>query len=728
MILTRASSVMPFAICWNSTIMKRLFLLCVIAMPLPTMAAEPPVARRVDTVERVFGLEMPDPYRWMEGDGRQELVTWLKAHGEHARGWLDARPTSSAWKAKLTKATSVQSKRYAYQRRGTYLFFLRDIKGGKPALIVRGANGRDRTLFDPAKAGNDIALLAFSPSADGRRVALNIGKGGSESGELRIYDVVSGKRLGDTLSPVWSTFWPSWLSDNSGFFYNRMASDPQTGKPSLLGSAVFLHRLGRPQSEDRRIVTADGAGPLHIAEHDLPDIGLTPDSQWAVLVASGAAAITRICVTLAADLVAQSPLPQTWRCLVDEADNVQGLTVHKDTLYLRQQKGAPNARVVAIDLRDPAADLAKAVVVVPEREDAVLVTLLAARDGLYLRYLSNGIAELHHVDYRSGKATSIRLPSEGNNVRALDSQTDLDGVLFSSEGWLLPSTYYQYDPTRQRLVALDKPQAPPIDISALVLERIEARSADGTMVPLTLIHRRDHKRDGSSLALIMGYGAYGIGMRPRFDPLSLSWANAGHVYAICHVRGGDEKGDAWRIGGVGPNKQRGVEDFIACAKTLAERGDSSPRRIGAVSESMGGVLLGGAYVTAPEAFGAMAVTAGEFNVTRLLAQNNGLTQITELGDPRTEAGMRQLYAMDPYQRVRDGVRYPPLMLSIGLEDQRVDAWHSGKMAARLMHASPETKVFIRVQGQSGHIATSEEAYAQEAADFYAMFESLLGAR
>lgn len=699
-----------------------------LASSLAAAAAEPPIARRVDVVDRAFGLEMPDPYRWMEADGgrNEALVDWLEAHNARTRRWLDERPAQGRWRARLAAGQGTQVKRQGYVRRGEHLFFLRSVAGGSPALVVRDRQGSERVLFDPTAAGEASALLSFVPSVDGRRIVMAVSAGGSEASELQVLDVASGKRLDGALGPVWGQNQPSWLPDNSGFFYNRMSIDPETGKPSLQRTAIFLHRIGAPQSEDRRIVGAGDDGAVRIAAQDLPVLEVTSGSEWAQLYVGGARATYRVCVTPVRLLLGDGAERAPWRCLVEEEDNVQAVVVHRDTMFLRQLKDAPNGKIVALDLGDPEADIDQADVVIPERGDAVLVTLVGARDALYVRYLNQGVAEVHRVDYRTRADESITLPAEGGNARMLQGDAASDGVTFSFESWILPASNYEYQPNPGRLVALDAQQTTSADVSAMVVERLQARSADGASVPLTLLHRRDHKRDGSALAIIMGYGGYGIGMRPAFDPDVASWVDAGHLYAICHVRGGDEKGDAWRVAGSGMNKQRGVEDFLACARTLAQRGDTSPRRTGAIGYSLGGVLLGGAYVTDPDAFGAMAIGAGEFNVTRLEAQDSGPNHYAELGDPRTEAGMRQLLAMDPYQRVRDGVRYPPILLSFGIEDQRVNPWQSGKFAARVMAASPGTTVLVRAQHATGHVMVADSEYASEYADFFTMFESVLG--
>jgi len=140
---------------------------------------------------------------------------------------------------------------------------------------------------------------------------------------------------------------------------------------------------------------------------------------------------------------------------------------------------------------------------------------------------------------------------------------------------------------------------------------------------------------------------------------------------------------------------------------------------------MGGILLGGAYTTAPEAWGAMAVQSGVLTATRLLVAKNGANQISEMGDPRTDAGLKPVLAMDPYQHVREGVRHPPLLLVTGAVDQRVPPWNSGKFGARVMAASAKTPVWFRTSETFGHFATNTNTQALELADVFAFFDAQL---
>jgi prolyl oligopeptidase len=380
--------------------------------------------------------------------------------------------------------------------------------------------------------------------------------------------------------------------------------------------------------------------------------------------------------------------------------------------------------VLALDLDNPKARLADARVAIAERADAVLSDVESARDGLYVKSMRRGLDQVERMDYAGDALHALTLPYLGS-IFLLRTDPRQDGALLSLESWTTPRKVYRYDPAANGLNdtglgMLDAPEYPD-----LVAEETEATSADGTAVPLSIVHPKSMPMDGKARAIVEGYGGYGASEQPFFHPATLEWPHAGNVYAICHVRGGGENGDAWRTGGTGPNKQRGVEDFIACAQALAKRGYSSPRLTAGFGGSMGGILTGGAYTTKPDAWGAMMVQSGIFNPVRLLAAKNGANQIGEMGDPRTAEGLKQLLAMDPYQHVHDGVRYPPLLLVTGAVDQRVAPWNSGKFGARVIAAAPKTPVWFRTDDQFGHFATNANAQALEMADIYAFADAQL---
>lgn len=695
-------------------------LLAVFLLAAPVQAQQAPAARQVDTVEHAFGLSMPDPYRWMEGENNAEFDGWLKTQGAVSRRNLDALSNLAAWRQRLGAAAGAVTRHLGHRQSGQRLFFLRAPAGKEAMLMVREADGREHVIVDPAEDPGS-SLSSYSISPDGSRVAVNIGHGGSEIGELAVFYVASGKRIPDTLRPVWSEFESSWLPDGSGFFYTRMRDVTPDDSDPMQGSGAYLHRLGDPQARDRLIARAGARDTLQISAHDFPSTFVIPNSDWAVLGIGGAHASLRICVARRAEVLAGKP---PWRCLVGYDDNVQDMALRGNSLYLLSAKGAANRRVLTIDLGNPDGGVLAARVAIPERADVVLTDVSAAHDGLYVRSMRHGLDHVERMDYASSRLRPVSMPGDGT-IALMETSPRLDGALLSLEGWIVPTRVYRYDPAADRLSDLGLGTVGAPSMPGLVAEETEATSADGTKVPMSVLRRGNLPVDGSVRAIVFGYGGYGISMQPSFRPLLLEWATAGNVMAICHVRGGGENGDGWRVAGTGPNKQRGVEDFIACAQELAKRGYTRPARTAGFGASMGGVLTGGAYTTAPEAWGAMMVQSGIFNPVRLLAAKNGANQIAEMGDPRTADGTKQLLAMDPYQRVRDGVRYPPLLLITGGVDQRVAPWNSGKFGARVMAASPGTTVWFRTDGQFGHFATNANAAALEMADVFAFAEAEL---
>lgn len=706
------------------------------AFVLPAAAAEaPPVARTVDTVDRAFGLTLPDPYRWMEGENNTEFQTWLRLQGEATRARLDALPTTGSWRERLRSVSAGTVVNRLQRAVGERIFFLRQKQGGEGVLMVREKDGSERALFDPNANKDGASVTEYSVSTDAKRIAVNVDRGGSEITQIRVFDVDTGKALPDTIDAVWGEFRANWMADGSGFAYTQMAPESERiGKDLIQNMRARFHRLGTAVSEDPLLQKAGEKQPAPMQTQYFPVVQLNADSDWAVLMINGARSEMGACVAPRKLAIAANP---AWRCVVDFDDKVQDVALHGSTLYLLSSKDASNGRVLALDLDKADARAADARVLVPESADAVINSvgadgLVAARDALYLRRMKQGVDDIVRIAYLDKKAGTppaepqpLNMPFSGSSPWiAADPHTD--GLVFVLQDWTHPRIAYRQWPGAAKPVDLKLGASSPGNYEGIETLRTEAVSADGTRVPLSIVYRKDAVRDGRNLAMLMGYGAYGFSMQPTFDPLRLEWVKAGNVYAIAHVRGGGEKGAAWHLGGKGLLKHRGIEDFIACAQQLSQMGFTTPRRTAAWSASAGGMLVGGAIVKAPEQFGAAVINAGLIDTVRLLEGKNGANQVAELGDPRTAEGLKQLAAMDAYQQIQDGKRYPPTMLTVGLNDQRVVPWHSGKFGARLAAAGGgKVPVWYRTDAGSGHFATSMDEGALLWADVYAFFQSQL---
>lgn len=697
------------------------------AAPATSTSATPPVARTVNTVDDLFGVKVADPYRWMEGNDNPELAEWFRGQGAYTRAYLGRIPGHEGLLARVRELGLSYGYPSGVQLAGGRLFHMQLGAGEQlPKLMVREPDGRDRVLVDPVARGAEgshASVNSYSPSPDGALLAYDLSQGGSEVSTIHVLEVSTGKDLPDAIERVWGEFAASWLPDASGFFYTQMAT-PTAGTDPMLNMQARLHRLGTPVAKDPLVLAGLHAPGMKFAPEEFPVVAVPSGSSWALAFASGARSEQRVAVAKLADLDLTGKAATPWKMVAEYSDGIEDVAFHGERLYLLSHKGASGRRVLSVPAAHP--DLASASVEIPEDTAAPLVAISDARDALYIERMKNGLAQVLRLAWSEKQPATLALPFEGW-VNELATDPLRDGVTFDLSGWTRPITYQTYDPTTQKLaVAIESEYG--ADLSAVTAEEVDAVSADGTHVPLSILHRKGLALDGSHPAILYGYGGYGISQNPWFSPSVLAWLERGGVFAVAHVRGGGEKGEAWKVAGTGPNKMNGIHDFIACGEYLVANHYTMPAHLTAVGGSMGGVLVGRAITERPDLFAAAQIAVGITNPLRILAAENGANQKSELGDPETEAGFKAIFEMDPYQHVKPGTAYPAVLFTIGLNDRRVAPWMTAKMAARLQAATTSKKpVLVRFDADAGHGigSTRDQTYA-ERADVWSFFLSMTG--
>ncbi len=695
----------------------------------PPVASGPPVARTDGTVDRQFGLEVADPYRWMEG-GNAELQTWLRAQGEHAATQLATTPLREKLHARIRELGLGVSAVWDVQRAGKRMFHMTLPANAQLAkLAVREADGTTRILVDPetlSAADTHVSLHAWNASRDGKLLSYVVSEGGGEVGTLHIMDVTTGKDLPDRIDRIWGEGAANWLPDGKSFFYSQMAV-PQPGVDPMTGMTARWHTLGTPVATDVVILDHTATNTWKLAPEEWPGLWSPPGTQWVIASAGGAHSEERIGVAKLSELDRTGGGKTPWRTVADYADGIEGYVVHGDRLYLETYKDAPNRKVISVALAKP--DLKTARLEIPEDPTARLGWIPAARDGLYVLHQANGLARLSRMPWRGGRLEPIALPYEGWTPD-LATDPSADGITFQVEGLLRTGTYFSYDPKTKKLSPTGLASTTTADTSELVADEVEATSFDGTKVPLSIIHRKDIALDGSHPTILYAYGGYGAVEHPGFSSSRVAWVERGGVYAIAHVRGGGEKGRAWQDDGSRDKKMNGVRDFIACAQYLVDQKLTAPTKLAAHGISMGGVLIGRVLTERPDLFAVVQLAVGIVNPLRILAAENGANQKTELGDPSTEAGYKQILEMDPYSHVRAGTAYPAVIFTVGLNDHRVAPWMTAKMAARLRASTTSGKpVVIRVDSDAGHgIGSTRDQGFAERADVWAFMLAQMGER
>jgi prolyl oligopeptidase len=685
-----------------------------LASPAPAASSGRLLARTVDFTETRFGVTLTDPYRWMEGAENPEVRAWLIGEGERAHAYLARIPGRDALRARVLELGNATGAASGAQLVAGKLFYFKTAPGEQVAKIMVREAGKERVLVDPMtlqRGAGHASVDGFSPSPDGRKLAFNVAAGGSELAEARVVDVATGEQHPDRVERVAGPY-IAWLPDNSGFFYPQKAV-PRPGVDPMLNRQVRLHLLGAPADHDVPVLASGLSGDVQIDPMEFLYVQVAPGSRWLLACTTGARSEVRYLIAPLAALDRSGAGKTPWRTVAEYADGIaEVIAAHGDRLYLLSTHAASNRRILSVPADHP--DLAAARVELVEDPRASIVDFAGARDALYIVKMSEGRARLLRWAWR-GQPTEIALPYAGW-IDQLVTDPASDGALFDEQGWTQPAAYYGYDPRTSRVAPDALVTQGNVDYSAIVADEVAATSSDGTAVPMSILRRRDAARDGARPTIVYGYGGYGYSQTPSFSPARLAWLERDGVYAVCHVRGGSEKGHAWQVDGTHEHKMNGVHDLEACAQALIDAGLSSPAQLFAQGRSMGGVLIGRAITDRPDLFAAANIQVGILNPLRLHAATNGVTQIPEVGDPETEDGFRAVYAMDPYQHV-EASPYPAMLFSIGLNDPRVSPWMTGKMAARMQAQTTSGRpVLIRVDADAGHGigSTRDQVLAQRA--------------
>jgi prolyl oligopeptidase len=656
-------------------------------------------------IDDYFGTKVVDPYRWLENTSDPVVIAWMKAQNDYTRAELARIPGRDELLARIKSLDNAGNVVSSLQVWGGHYFYYKTEPGSdNRKLFVRDTLGSpERLLVDPEKMttadGKHYSIDYFQPSLDGIYVAYGISLGGSEESVLHVLQSATGKVLPDSIDRAEFAS-PSWLPDGKSFFYTRaqkLAADaPPTAKYQKL--KVYRHTLGGdPDTEP--LVFGFGANPtVNVDENDFTVVAFSPGAPDFVLglVIHG---VKREIDIYSVPFDANPGAKTVWKKVADQTDEVTGFDVHAGEIYLLSHKNASRFKVLRTGLGAP--DLAQAAVAVPASE-VVVTGISAAGDALYVQDLDGGIGRLRRLPYSSGNIQPIKLPFDGA-IQSLVTNPRESGAWLELVSWTKSPLWYSLDAKTDKLTDTALVPPSPVDYSQIESEEVKAKSADGTMVPLSIIHKRGLVLDGSHPTWLTGYGAYGINYDPYFDPTILVFLERGGIHAIAHVRGGGEYGEDWHLAGQKLTKQHTIDDFLAGGEYLIEHKYTSAAHLAGEGTSAGGITIGGAITQRPEMFGAALIRVGDSDSLRSETMASGPANIPEFGTVTEADGFKALFAMDAYQHVKANTPYPAVLLTTGVNDPRVAPWQAAKMTARLQASTSSGKpVLLRVDYDAGH--------------------------
>ena len=650
----------------------------------------PPIAtRRPHRLER-HGDVRVDEYYWLRDRDDPEVRAYLEAENAYLEDRLRHVRELRERLFEEIKRRIPQTDVSAPYRDGTHRYYWRYEDGRQYRIHCRSpldAGGEQIILDVNALAEGhefcDAAILDVSP--DERLLAYAVDTVGRRRYAIRFRDLAAGADLPDVLPDVVCE--AVWANDNRTLFYTRQ--DPVTLRPFQ----VLRHTLGRDVATDE-LVYEEGDETFSCG------VGKSRSKRY-VLIGSHH--------TLASEYRyadADRPHGGCEVFLPRERGHEYQIDHYRGRFYIRSNAAARNFRL--LETPDDRTARQHWRELVPHRGDVLLEAFELFSDHLVVQERRDGLVRLRvqSWDGAGGHDVAFDEPAYDAFIDPHNRVADTQVLRFRYSSLSTPASTFDYDMrTRERTLVKRDEVLGGFDPARYRTERLHAVAADGTRVPISLVARHDTPRDGTSPLLLYGYGAYGISMDAGFRSPRLSLLDRGFVYAIAHVRGGEELGRRWYDDGKLLSKKNTFTDFIACAERLIERRYTSPERLFAMGGSAGGLLIGAVLNMRPDLFhGVVAQVPFVDVVTTMLDESIPLTtgEYDEWGDPRLQRFYDYIKSYSPYDNV-SARRYPHLLVMAGLHDSQVQYWEPAKWVARLRaHKTDDNLLLLRINLDAGH--------------------------
>jgi prolyl oligopeptidase len=674
-------------------------------------------------VDVFHGVEVEDPDRWLEDWDSEEVREWSEARNAEARKYLDSLPHRDVIRSELDKLLGVETESYlSLAARGERLFALKNHPPKQQSFLVVMPGplrpGDERIAVDPEKIDPEggTTIDWYVPSPDGNRLAVSLSSGGSEQGDLHIFDTDTGESVGEVVSRVQGGTAGgdmAWTPDGSGFFYTRYPHPGEKPEQDMaFYQQVYFHQIGQPESEDRYELGADFP--------KIAETRLEVDNNTGRLLATVQDGDSgRFALHL------RSP-DGVWTQLSHfEDDATLGNFGPEGDLFILTRDGAPRGRIIQLAAGEN--DLGKAKEVIAEAEGAISTKafyyfhtpdFLVTRHAIYVVYQEGGPSVIRAYD-RSGKA-GAKIPQL--DVGSVSGMAPLGGddILFANRSYTQPTGWFRLDGESGTIQKMPISSVVPVSFDDVRVVREFASSSDGTKIPVNILIPEGAAVDGTGPALLTAYGGYGLSRVPRLSLSRRVLLDRGYIIAEANIRGGGEYGNQWHRDGSLTRKQNGIDDFAAAFRHLTDNGYAATDRVAIIGGSNGGLLMGATMTQHPELPKAVVSYVGVYDMLRSELTPNGVFNIPEYGSVKDAEQFQVLFSYSPYHNIRSDTAYPATLFLTGANDPRVDPMHSRKMTARLQRSTnSEQAILLRTSGSTGHgIGTPLDEQIAELVDVY----------
>ena len=647
-----------------------------------TATIKPPVAEKRPRVETWHGFEKRDDYHWLKAANWQEVMHDPSLLPADIRAVLEGE--NAYHEAIMAVTVTLQEALFAEMKGrikeddssvpapdGAYAYYSSFVTGGQQprfARKLRDMSGAEQLILDGNELSKDVEYFHFGGiyiSPDHALAAWSFDNKGSEFYELRVRDLATGKDADDVLLNTAGD--AVWAADGKSFFYTLQDDNHRPLK-------TFHHILGQPQAKDRLVFEENDTGLFS-------GVGKTSSERFIVIGSHDHDTSESWIID------ATRPFDPPKLIAARQTGIEYDLEHWKDKFIIKTNRdGAEDYKIMMAPVDNPAPE--NWTDFIAYREGCFLVGVVVLKNWLIRMERENALPRIVVRDMASGEEHSIAFDEEAYSLGFGEMREyDTDILRFSYSSMTTPSQVFDYN-MRDRTRVLRKTQEVPSghDAANYVTRRVQAAAHDGELVPITLLYRKSTALDGKAPLWLYGYGSYGLSMPASFNTNVLSLVDRGFIYAIAHIRGGQEKGRRWYKMGKLEHKTNSFRDFISCAQHLISAGFTSRGKIVAQGGSAGGMLMGAVCNMAPELFNGIIAEVPFVDVlSTMLDDTLPLTppEWPEWGNPiESKRAYESIAGYSPYDRV-EAKDYPNILAVGGLTDPRVTYWEPAKWVARL---------------------------------------------
>lgn len=648
-----------------------------------------PDTRKSDVIDVYHGVEVADPYRWMEEFESDEITSWVEDQNELTESYLSQIPFRDDIREDLTRLWDYPRYSTPFKAGEHLLYYYNDgLQPQSVLYIIRDGSTEPEVFINPNEFSDDgtVSLAGVYPSNDGSYVAYAISESGSDWREFFVIETASGNKLSDHLKFI-KFSGANWFKD--GFYYSRynVTDEENLFTVSNEGAKIYYHKIGTKQGDDI-LIYENPENPK--SSHW---IFASEDEEYLYLGKSTMG--VRGNELYFKDLTNNDT---DWRPIFTGFGNSYSVVdkIGNDIL-VRTNEDAPNNKVIKLN---PTFERKFITDIIPESIH-VLKSVSSAGGKIFVTYSEDVSDVVYVLDMNGNKVQTLDLPDLGS-VWGFSGKSYHTEVYYVFSSYVYPTTIYKYDIV-SGISSLYIENEADINPTLYETKRVFYPSKDGTKIPMFLTYKKGIKLDGSNPVLLFGYGGFNVSMRPSFSVTNRVFWDNGGIYAVANIRGGGEYGRTWHEQGIKLNKQNVFDDFIAAAEFLIEEKYTNPEKLAIRGGSNGGLLVGAVINQRPDLFKVAIPQVGVMDMLRYHKFTIGWGWVTDYGSSDDPDMFEYLYKYSPLHNIKPNTKYPAVLVTTSEYDDRVVPAHSFKYAATLQEILDEDNLaLIRIESKAGH--------------------------